>query len=180
MTVRLAAAGLLCTLLSGAPVTLLDGEGRKQSFNLEGQPTVVLFISAVCPVSNEYVDRMNRLYADFNAKGVRFLVVNSNVNESGQEVREHAAAAGFPFPVYRDIRNSLADKLKATITPEAYLIDQAGTVRYQGPIDDARNPARVKEDYLREALEAILAGHSIHRSSAKATGCTIKREKKTS
>lgn len=161
-------------------VTLVNAAGKPEQVSLTGQVTAVVFLSSVCPISNEYVDRMIELHRNYSTRGVGFVFVNSNVNETDREVREHAAAAGFPFPVYRDPHNKLAERLGATVTPEAFLLDRLGKVRYQGAIDDARNPARVKVPYLSEGMEAMLAGRRIPRSSAKATGCTIKRERKSS
>lgn len=162
------------------PVTLHEAGGRKHVVALTNRVTVVVFVSALCPISNEYVDRMIALYRDFSPRGVGFVFVNSNVNETDAEVRDHAAAAGFPFPVYRDHHNALADRLKASVTPEVFLLDRTGSVRYQGAVDDARNPARVKVPYLKEGIEALLSGRPAPRSEAKATGCTIKRERKAS
>ncbi len=181
MKSALPALVLLGAALPAAPPgTLLDNTGSRLSVALDGQVTAVVFISSLCPISNEYVDRMIALWREFTPRGVRFLFVNSNVNESAREVREHAAVAGFPFPVYRDIRNGLANRLHATITPEAFLLDASGAVRYQGAFDDARNPARVKVEFLKEGIEALLAGKPVPRAAAKATGCTIKRERKAS
>src|SRR5258708_39794695 len=75
----------------------------------KGEVTVVLFISTVCPVSNNYNTRMNDLYRDYSAKGVKFVFVKSNQNESAAEGEEHARRAGFAFPVYRDLGNPTAD-----------------------------------------------------------------------
>jgi len=167
-------------LPAASPVTLLEPGGRKHIVSLTNQVTVVVFVSALCPISNEHVDRMIGLYGEFSPRGVGFVFVNSNVNETDAEVREHAVAAGFPFPVYRDVHNRLADRLKASVTPEAFLLDRSGSVRYQGAMDDARNPARVKISHLKEGIEALLSGRPVARPTAKATGCTIKRERKAS
>lgn len=181
MKSALPALALLGVALPAAsPVTLMDSMGSRLPVALDGQVTAVVFISSLCPISNEYVDRMIALWRQFAPRGVRFLFVNSNVNESAREVREHAAAAAFPFPVYQDIRNGLANRLRASITPEAFLLDASGAVRYQGAFDDARNPARVKVEFLKEGIEALLSGKPVPRTAAKATGCTIKRERKAS
>jgi hypothetical protein len=177
---------LLCALLGGAAenaatkVRLLDSKGQEHRFALQGKVTAVIFLSAVCPVSNEYNERMNRLYEDYQASAdVQILFVNSNATESGEAVRDHAVAAGFPFPVYRDIHNALADRLQASLTPEAVLLDRKGEVRYRGPMDNARNPARVKEQYLRDGMGALLDGKPVAQPMVKAFGCTIKREQRT-
>jgi hypothetical protein len=66
------------------------------------------------------------------------------------------------------------------MTPEAVLLDPAGAVRYQGAIDDARNPARVRIDGLRQAIDAVLAGQPVPVDRLRAFGCSIKRVKNRS
>lgn len=181
MNLRLGTLALAGTLLAAADVATLSApDGQPQTFAMTGKVTAVVFLSAVCPISNEYVDRMIQLWRDYSPRGVQFLFVNSNANESAVEVRDHAAAAGFPFPVYRDVQHGLANRLGASITPETFVIDPGGKVRYQGAFDDARNPARVKVEFLKDAIAAVLAGKPVSKPRAKATGCIIKRERKAS
>jgi alkyl hydroperoxide reductase subunit AhpC len=144
-----------------------------------GAVTVVVFISAVCPVSNNYNLRMNELYREYAAKGVNFAFINANQNESGSEVEEHSRRAGFAFPVYRDGDNVVADRFGAQYTPEAFVIDSTGVLRYHGRIDDAQNPARVQQKSLRLAIEAVMAGGEAPAPETRAFGCTIKRARKT-
>ena len=144
----------------------------------KGQVAVVAFISARCPVSNVYGDRLETIYADYSARGVKFLFLNPNVNESGGEIAENAKRHGYKFPVERDLNGELAMKLGAEFTPEVYVLDKDGSVRYHGGIDDAQNPARVKTQSLRLALDAVLAGKSVAAPVTKAFGCTIKRPRR--
>jgi hypothetical protein len=139
------------------------------------QVTVVAFISARCPVSNAYGDRLEALYADYTARGVTFQFLNPNVNESDAETAENAKRHGYRFRVERDRNSELAVKLGAEFTPEVYLLDKDGAVRYHGGIDDAQNPARVKRQSLRAALDAVIAGKPVAAPVTKAFGCTIKR-----
>ena len=60
------------------------------------------------------------------------------------------------------------------------MIDGAGVVRYHGRIDDAQNPARVRESSLRLAIEALLGGREVATPETKAFGCTIKRARRAS
>jgi hypothetical protein len=142
--------------------------------------TVVVFISAVCPVSNNYNLRMKQIYRDYAPKGVKFEFLNANQNESQGEVEDHARRVGFPFPVMKDANNVMADRLGAEYTPEAFVIDREGVVRYHGRIDDAQNPARVRQNSLRLAIDALLAGREVPAPETKAFGCTIKRVRKAS
>ncbi|MBI3682513.1 MAG: redoxin domain-containing protein [Acidobacteria bacterium] len=140
----------------------------------------MLFLSTLCPISNDYNDRMSSLYNEYAARGIEFFFVNANNNESPAEVAAHAKAAEFPFPVFKDPGNALADRLGATLTPEAYLFDAGGVLRYHGQIDDSRNPARVRVHGLRDALDQVLASKPVSRQETKAFGCTIKRVRKAS
>ena len=142
--------------------------------------TVVVFISTVCPVSNNYNLRMKELYSDYAPKGVKFQFLNANQNESQMEMEEHARSVGFPFPVSKDANNVMADRLGAEYTPESFVIDREGAIRYHGRIDDAQNPARVRQNSLRQAIDAVLAGRVVPAPETKAFGCTIKRVRKAS
>ena len=153
-----------------------DLDGKPASFStLRGPVTVVIFVSTQCPISNSYNQRMNALYKDYGSKDVKFIFVNANRNESANEVRTHAKGVGFVFPVYKDVNNVLADRFGAEVTPETYVIDSAGVVRYHGAIDDSQNEARVRTRGLRMALDAVVAGKPVEITQTKAFGCTIKR-----
>ncbi len=132
--------------------------------------TVVIFISTVCPISNDYHDRFEKLHEEFGGRGVRFLFVYSNYNESDAEVRRHAAESRFGFPVYRDHGQRLAGELEAMVTPTAVVLDRAGVIRYRGAVDDALNPARVKSAYLARAIEAVMDGRDPSPGETKAEG----------
>ncbi len=160
--------------------TLRDLSGKEVAFaDLKGPVTLITFISTTCPISNSYNDRMNAVYKDYSAKGVKIIFVNANNNEPPAAVEKHAKDVGFVFPVYKDPRNVVADRFGATVTPESYVIDQAGIIRYHGQIDDNRNEAQIHTHGLRMALDAVLAGKPVQLQETKAFGCTIKRVRKT-
>jgi peroxiredoxin len=186
---KLALPMFLCTLAVGqdfklgstvSDFTVRDLSGKEVAFAaLKGPVTVVTFISTTCPISNAYDDRMNAVYQDYSARGVKFIFVNANSNEPPAVVEKHAKDVGFTFPVYKDPRNALADRFGATVTPESYVIDETGAIRYHGQIDDSRNEARIQTRGLRMALDAVLAGKPVQVQETKAFGCTIKRVRKT-
>jgi thiol-disulfide isomerase/thioredoxin len=181
--------GLLGAILSaqefklGSKVTdfnIQDLDGKPVAFSaLRGPVTVVTFIATQCPVSNSYNQRMNAVYQDYSSKGVKFIFVNANRTEPASEVREHAKRVGFTFPVYKDPDNVLADRFDAQVTPESYVIDSAGIIRYHGSIDDSQNESHIRTQRLRLALDAVLAGKPVDQSETKAFGCGIKRVHKS-
>ncbi len=158
--------------------TLEDLGGTPVQFtSLRGPVTVITFVSVQCPVSNSYNDRMNAIYKDYGARGVKFVFVNANRTEPAAQVAEHAKQH-FAFSVYKDENNVVADRFGASVTPEAFVIDSSGVVRYHGSIDDAMDIRHVQEQRLRNALDAVLAGKTVARAETKAFGCTIKRVKR--
>jgi peroxiredoxin len=187
LTIVLAlSAGLLCgqEFKVGSHVPdfqVRDLDGKSVAFSsLKGPITVVTFIATECPVSNSYNQRMSDLYRDYTAKNVKFIFVNANRSEPASEVRDHAKRVGFPFAVYKDPDNVLADRFDAQVTPESFVIDSSGTIRYHGSIDDNMNEPRVHTRRLRIALDALLDGKPVASTETKAFGCTIKRIRKAS
>lgn len=142
----------------------------------KARATVVVFVSVVCPISDSYVERLNELYKSWSGRGVRFVFVNPNVNERQAQIDEYAKANGLAFPVYTDPSGRLAEQLQAQMTPEVFVFDRPGTLRYHGRIDDAVNLARVRSHDLRDVLEALEAGRlEAKLRETRAFGCTIKR-----
>ena len=164
-----------------ADFTVSDLSGGAAQYSaLKGKTTIVMFISAQCPVSNGYNQRMVNLYNDYSTRGVKFIFINANSTETAAEVGEHARSHGFPFPVYKDVGNVVADRFGASVTPEAFVMDSNGTIRYHGYMDDSLNPAHIQNQALRRALDEVLMGKPVTTAETKAFGCSIKRQKQTS
>jgi peroxiredoxin len=157
--------------------TLPDANGADRSLkSLAGKNgTVLLFVAVQCPVSNAYNERMEKLAQDYKAKGIAVVGINSNVAEDADAVRGHAAENKLSFPILKDPGNKIADKLGASVTPEAYFLDAKNKLLYHGRIDNSRNAAQVESNDLRNALDAALSGKPIEKTEAKAFGCSIKR-----
>jgi peroxiredoxin len=157
--------------------SLPDINGKAQSLNdLKGKNgAVIVFLSAQCPIVRGYVERINELAADYQAKGINFIGINSNATEDLNWVKSNATEYGYKFPVLIDKGNVLADKLGASVTPETFYVDAKDVLLYHGAIDNDKFGKNVTESYLRTAFDASLNGKKIERTSANAFGCTIKR-----
>ena len=137
---------------------------------------VVMFIATKCPYSNAYNDRMRDMAAAYEKKGVLFVGINSNKTEPADEVVAHARQHGFGFPLMKDPENKVADLYDARHTPEVFVVDPEGKLRYHGRIDEnSDDAAKVTSPDLKNALESLLAGQPIARAETKAFGCSIKR-----
>jgi len=157
--------------------TLPDVDSKDHSLkSLAGKNgTVLLFIAVQCPVSNAYNERMEKLAQDYRAKGINVIGINSNVKEDAAAVKAHAAEHNLTFTILKDPGNKIADKLGASVTPEAYFLDPNNKLLYHGRIDNARNVEQLETSDLRNALDAALAGKAIEKTEARAFGCSIKR-----
>ena len=161
----------------GFTLTTLDG----QTFSLSEaakahKAVVVMFIATKCPYSNAYNDRMRDMAAAYDKRGVLFAGINSNKTEPAQEVRDHAKKHGLTFPLMKDPDNKVADLYEARHTPEIYVVDPLGKLRYHGRIDENYEDAsKVSSPDLKNALEEMLTGKSIAKAETKAFGCSIKR-----
>jgi peroxiredoxin len=157
--------------------TIPDANGKEQSLkSLKGAKGIALiFVSVQCPVSNAYNERMEKLATDYKAKGINVVGINSNISETADAVKAHAAEHHLTFPILKDAGNKIADRLGATRTPEAYLLDANNKLVYHGRIDNSKELEGVNSSELRDAIDATLAGKPVEKSSAMAFGCTIKR-----
>lgn len=151
-------------------------DGKTYAFNeLKGKNgAVVIFLSAQCPVVKAYIERINQVAADYKARGINFIGINSNATESLEWVTSDAAE-NFTFPMLIDKGNVLADKLGATVTPEAYYFGADNVLLYHGAIDNDKSGKNIKTSYLRAAFDSALSGKPIERTRAVAFGCSIKR-----
>src|SRR5438045_5983350 len=157
--------------------TLPDADGVNHSLkSLMGKKgAVIIFVATKCPVSNGYNERMEKVSEDYQAKGINVIGINANSTEPAAEVKSHAAEKGLKFAILKDDGNKIADRLGATRTPEAYVLDGGGKLVYHGRIDNSQNMANITSNDLRDALDQMLAGKTISKTGGAAFGCTIKR-----
>ncbi|MGE0884254.1 MAG: redoxin domain-containing protein [Blastocatellales bacterium] len=162
---------------SAAPeFELNDLSGQQRSLkSYRGKLTVMAFISARCPISNAYKDRIRAVADEYAKHGVEFIGVNSSADETVEEIRNHAEQNKLDFTILKDQGNIVADAYAAERTPKVYVIDGEGVLRYQGRIDNSQNPRLVKRNDLRAALDELLAGKPVTTASTQAMGCLIKR-----
>jgi peroxiredoxin len=157
--------------------TLPDVDGKDHSLNsMRGKKgTVLIFIAVQCPVSNAYNDRMEKLAMEYKDRGIAVIGINANSTEPADAVKAHAASHNLTFPILKDPGNKIADRLGATKTPEAYVLDPTNKLIYHGRIDNSKEPEGVNSNELRDALDSMLSDKPVAKPTAMAFGCTIKR-----
>jgi hypothetical protein len=143
-----------------------------------GGVTALVFYSSECPISNSYSPTLSALVESFSSRPIKWLGVCVDPDLSNSEVAAHARDFGLKFPVVRDRRGSFARKLGAKVTPEAFLIDREGRVRYHGRIDDQfaarqKRNANPAQNDLKIAIAAVLDGKEVKTTHVEAVGCPL-------
>lgn len=156
--------------------SLPDLEGTLHRLSdYRGRVVVVNFWSAECPWSEQSDAELQQETAAWSGRVV-LLRVASNVNESDEQIRQAAHVRGLHL-ILKDTDASVADLYEAQTTPHCFVIDPEGFLRYRGAFDDRtfrkRTASRV---YLREAVNAVLAGHLPEPQETHPYGCTIVRQ----
>jgi len=156
---------------------LKDYEGKEHSLSdyKDSKAIVVMFIATQCPISNDYNERMANIFNQYKDKSIAFLGINSNKQESVEEIKEHSKQNKFGFPILKDWNNVIADKFGASVTPEIYVLNSDYEILYHGRIDDSRNDEKIKSHDLKNAIDSILGGKEVSEKRTKAFGCTIKK-----
>lgn len=162
--------------------SLKDVKGKShalQQLSEKKTAVVVLFLATQCPIATDYAERIVALVDAYAERDVQFVGINSNRQETVEEIAEYSKKHGFEFPVLKDPGNKIADYFAARRTPEVFLLDKERVLRYRGAIDDKRDEPT--KHYLQTVLDLILAGQEVPEKSRKtrAVGCTIKRVRKT-
>jgi len=162
--------------------TLPATDGKKYSLGdfSDKKILVVVFSCNHCPYVQAYEDRMINLQREYALRGIQLIAINSNETvhypeDNFDEMVKRAKKKGFNFPYLRDEDQSVAEAFGATHTPEFFVLDQQRVLRYHGKMDDNyQSAADVKVHYLRDAVDALLAGKDVKQPETYSIGCTIK------
>jgi len=176
----LAVAGSLLWGASAGALRLRDVDGTLRSpLEVLGQAAILIFVATDCPISNFYAPEIQAICKDYGTKGVNCSLIYEDVQVDSNAVHKHMADFQYRnLPAFIDTSRSLSNKLSATVTPEAVLLDRSGKVRYRGRINnfyaDLGKPRRQATVHdLRDALDAVLAGKPVAVPETHAVGCYI-------
>jgi peroxiredoxin len=142
--------------------------------------TVVVFTCNHCPYALAWHDRIvgvARAYAD---RGVQVLAVNPNDAEnyprdSLQAMRARVERGEFEgVPYLRDESQNVARAYGAKTTPDVFVLDAPGVLRYRGAPDADHDDPAQNAAFLRGALDAVLEGREPKPAETPPVGCSIK------
>ncbi len=161
---------------------LVDPTGKAVALEdlADAKLVAVVFVGTECPLARLYAPRLNKLAADYADKQVRFVAIDSNVQDSAEDIAKYAAEHSITFPVLKDADNVVADQFAAERTPEVFLLDEKRVVRYRGRIDGQYQPGVQKVKNPRSdlsiAIDELLAGKEVSQPEVQAVGCFIGRK----
>ena len=164
--------------ISSIPLTDFSNKEITLSEIPDHKATVITFLSPECPLSENYTKTLNDIQLEFEEKGIDFINMFPGTYYSGEEIHTFVQT-------YKLKQNNLPDKklllvkyLKATTTPEVFVLNNKGVVVYSGAIDNwaidlGEKRQVITEFYLKDALNAILQNRKVTISKTKAVGCFI-------
>lgn len=167
----------LTDIASGEKVSLADHKDKV---------VVLVWQSINCPWDKArpeggYQRVLTPLAAKLEAQGVQFIGINSNHDESVEQVKSYLEDAKVPYPILKDPGNKLADQYDAQTTPHFFVISKDDQkLLYKGGFEQVpTSPGKcgeMDEAYLVPVLEAVLAGNPLPYTQTQPKGCTVKRK----
>jgi len=167
--------------------TLKDTSGKEHSLSdFKGKTVVLEWINYGCPFVKKHYDskNMQTLQKEAADKGVVWLAVCSSApgkqgNETPETAKTKTEAYGSAAAAYLVDEDGKVGKLyDAKTTPEMFIINPEGLLVYAGAIDDNKSPDAAvipqSKNYVKVALEEVLAGKAVSTPTTKSYGCSVK------
>ena len=165
-----------------APQFALPGvDGGDHSLADYADATALVLVQTCnhCPYAQAWEGRINTVAGDYADRGVRVVAISSNdvsshPEDSFEEMQRRARAQGFVFDYLYDESQDVAHALGSERTPEVFVYDGDRRLAYHGAVDDNRDETAASAHYLRDALDAVLAGEAPAVTDTAPVGCTVK------
>jgi peroxiredoxin len=171
----------MTALGSGCPGFRLPGvDGRVWGLEDFLAPALLVVVMCNhCPYVQAVDDRINALAKDFSGR-CDVVAISPNdaqayPEDSFDAMRARARLKGYVFPYLYDESQEVARAFGAVCTPDFFLYDAARKLAYRGRLDDNwKDAAQVRQQDLREAISALLAGTVPSQPQKPSMGCSIK------
>jgi peroxiredoxin len=157
----------------------VDGKHHSLSSFSKSPILAIIFWCNHCPYVKAYESRAVGIQADYAAKGVQLVAINSNdeksyPEDSFPEMVKRSREKGFNFPYLRDETQDVVEAYGGLCTPHVFVFDKDRALRYRGRIDDSKDEAKVTAQDLRNALDDMVSGRQVRVPDTKPFGCSIK------
>jgi len=161
----------------------VDGKMVSMSDYKDAKGFIVVFTCNHCPFAKAYEGRIIALDAKYASLGYPVIAINPNDPtqvdaDSYENMQARAKEKNYTFPYLVDETQAIAHAYGAAHTPHVFVLQKSDNdfvVKYIGAIDDnSDDPSAVKQKYVEDAVNNLLAGKPVNPSSTKAIGCSIK------
>jgi len=163
------------------PFSLPDTDGVAHAVPQDPAPpaTVLVVTCNHCPYVIAWNPRVRRVAEDYTERGVRFLAINANdaaryPADSPEAMRRFVHDQGWPIPYLHDETQEVAGALGAEVTPHVFVLDGAHRLAYRGAPDGDHQDSGRDAEWLRAALDSVLAGEAPAEAETRARGCSVK------
>jgi len=153
----------------------IDGKQHSLRDQKAAKFVVVVFVSNNCGMTRACLERVRVLEEQTRPAGVSWIAVNV-LRQPGEDLdamRTYWSKHKLPFAYVRDESQAMGRKFGATHTPQVFVLDGQRRIAYMGAMDDHFDPKQVTEHYLRDALDALLAGREVEITDTLQKGCPI-------
>lgn len=161
---------------SGIPAVIGDQDASLTLSDIKEDVVVLVFLGNHCPYVVAIEDRLNDFASDYKGKNVRLVGVSVNDNDADRlpAIKEWVKSKGSKYVYGYDESQAIGKAYGATNTPQFFVLDKDRVIRYTGAYDDApMKEAEAKKHYVRDAVDALLAGKSVEVEETRAIGCGV-------
>ncbi|SFU82024.1 thioredoxin family protein [Pontibacter akesuensis] len=155
----------------------VNNENTSLSNFTNAKTVVLVFTNNQCPYAKLYENRLVTLASSYGSKGVQFVYINSGAGDAGETLQDMGTKKYSPY--LSDEGQKISSQFGATKTPEVFVLHNNNgefILKYKGAIDDNPQVAGdVKNFYLKNVLDEVLANKALTSTDKRATGCLIKK-----
>lgn len=159
-------------------LTTIEGKAVEPSVFNNHKAIVFIFLSPECPLCQSYSLTLKQLYTKYHKLGIGFVGIIPGNDFNAEVIKNYQQTYQVPFPIYRDKQHTYVKYMKATITPEVFLLNGKHKILYGGRIDNwayelGKKRKVITENNLKDALDAFITNQPIKTTKTKAVGCFI-------
>jgi hypothetical protein len=162
-------------VLSGIDLSSNNSKQINIKFGEAKVATVIVFLSIKCPCSASHQSALKEMAENYKERGIRFVGIHSNADESFELSATYFKEASLGFPVIQDENAKYADRFRAFKTPHVFVLSPKKEVLFKGGVDNSKVVSKATQHYLKDTLSTILNGKKPEKVDVRVVGCEIKR-----
>ena len=173
---RVVSVGEKAPAFEGIPAVKGTDDTSLTLSDIKEDVVVLVFLANHCPVVTAYEDRIIDFANDYKGKSVKVVGVSVNDLDSDRlpAIKQRVQDKGYNYVYGYDGSQKIGKAYGATNTPQFFVLDKERVIRYMGAMDDSQNENKVSKTYLRDAVDALLAGESVEVSETRPVGCGVR------